>query len=56
MEYKEWILKFIELIDDNDAYFLSVIYTLMKRHLERRVTCERGGHMYGLQEKDTGVA
>lgn len=55
MEYKEWILKFIELIDDNDACFLSVIYTLMKRHLEMRVTCD-GGRMDGLQERNTGVA
>lgn len=56
MEYKEWILKFTELIDDDDSNFLSLIYTLMKKHLEKRVIHESGGCIYGLQEKDTGVA
>ena len=35
MEYKEWILRFIEQIDDDDTVFLSQIYTLLKRYVER---------------------
>lgn len=35
MEYKEWILRFIEQIGDDDTVFLSQIYTLLKRHVER---------------------
>lgn len=36
MEYKEWILQMLEEIQDNDIYFLSLIYTLMKRHIEKK--------------------
>ncbi len=36
MEYKEWIIKFLEMIEDDDVIFLSQIYTLMKRHIEKR--------------------
>lgn len=36
MEYKEWIIKFLEMIEDDDVIFLSQIYTLMKRHLEKK--------------------
>lgn len=38
MEYKKWILKFLEEIADDDIIFLSQIYTLMKRHIEKRKT------------------
>ena len=36
MEYKEWILQMLKEIKDDDIYFLSFIYTLMKRHLEKK--------------------
>lgn len=35
MEYKRMIMEMLEKISDTDVIFLSQIYTLIKRHLEK---------------------
>lgn len=36
MDYKSKILGLLELIEDNDIIFLRQLYTIIKRHIEKR--------------------
>lgn len=36
MDYKSKILGLLELIEDNDIIFLRQLYTIIKRHVEKR--------------------
>ena len=36
MDYKSKILELLELIEDNDIIFLSQLYTITKKHIEKK--------------------
>lgn len=36
MSYKDAIIKLLEQIDESDEVFLRQIYTIIKKHIERR--------------------
>ncbi len=36
MDYKSKILELLELIEDNDIIFLSQLYTIIKKHIEKK--------------------
>ncbi|EOS75705.1 hypothetical protein C819_02267 [Lachnospiraceae bacterium 10-1] len=36
MDYKSKILELLELIEDNDIIFLKQLYTIIKKHIEKR--------------------
>ncbi len=36
MGYKEMIIKMLEKIDDSDVIFLNQIYTIIKKHIEKK--------------------
>ncbi len=36
MEYKRKVVELLEEIEDSDIIFLNQIYTLIKRHIEKR--------------------
>ncbi len=41
MNYKEKILEFLEKIENDDIIFLRQIYTIIKRHVEKKEGQER---------------
>ncbi len=36
MEYKEMIIKLVEKIEDSDVVFLNQVYTIIKKHIEKK--------------------
>lgn len=36
MNYKRLVMELIEEIEENDIVFLSQLYTIIKRHIERK--------------------
>lgn len=36
MGYKEMIIKLVEKLEDSDVIFLNQIYTIIKKHIEKK--------------------